>query len=301
MYTFRIRFKLPSIQRFTSEEEKYFFRIPGVPQEFQLFAREGEFGQAEELVITGKGFPSRGKADDMAKRVHQALRISPIITQVGVSFGQDPFSTQSFIAENSIIAKDQGHQLLDDSSGISIFEEGVKMTSIRALDCMAIRLIPIAALAESLERSVIRGNKFSDKEELVLDLFSTAQFEQSRRAKFLLLVSIIEILAEGKKRSVEAQGLIDELVEKVKRSKLDEKEGKLLGDSIGNLKEQSIGQRCRTLLIDLGLSDSTEFWNKCYSARSKITHTGKTSFDIRFNLSELDQLVCKVLRSKLGV
>src|SRR5262249_2163756 len=114
------------------------------------------------------------------------------------------------------------------------------------------------------------------------DLYASSRFENSSRARFLLLIMAIEALAEQPMRSQDEINLIETLLGVISQAGLSEERRNALRSGVGMLKRESIGHTCRMYLthsIEAGIVTDQEApvrFTRLYKIRGQIVHGGVT-------------------------
>jgi hypothetical protein len=110
----------------------------------------------------------------------------------------------------------------------------------------------------------------------------SSRFENSSRARFLLLVMAVEALAEQPRRSKAELDLIETLLVAITIAELSEDQRAALLSGVGMLKRVSIGHACRMYLTrsaEAGIvtdTEAVERFTRCYKIRGRIVHGGTT-------------------------
>ncbi len=138
------------------------------------------------------------------------------------------------------------------------------------------------------------------------ELYLSTTFETSHRAKFLNLVTVLEVLAVRTERPADELELIDRWLTDVQRANLPQPHKDSLRTSIKALRERSIGASIKALVASdetpryLGKSP-TAFVTDCYTIRSEMTHDGvePANANLRETVAPLDDLVQRLLLRRL--
>jgi len=146
------------------------------------------------------------------------------------------------------------------------------------------------------------GSNISERLFLALELYTTAQFENSDRAKFIGVVSAIEPLATqedySQKESYEIAAALEELCKEVDTyTAIPDPIRASMKGQIRNLRRESVRRACRRLINDRlpEHDDATNIFEQAYSARSKMLHEGETPTDLERIYHEMQNLVRNLL------
>jgi len=141
----------------------------------------------------------------------------------------------------------------------------------------------------------VRNDPLDDKHILALELYNTAHFESSSRARFITLVSAVETLSSREIRPPDPLALVDGWREQLAAQLLSPEHKSPLQSALNELRSESIGSACRRLVGTLVGVDEANFFRDCYNARSDLLHEGTTTFPIREHLTRLVSLVGTLL------
>jgi hypothetical protein len=142
--------------------------------------------------------------------------------------------------------------------------------------------------------------QLTDKEALAFETYATAHSEPSIRARFVTMVTVVEVLAAGAMRSAKAQavidGFMDDFMERTRSSDLDQSERSSLERGLLKLKRGSIGAACRRYIkAALGKEVSVEF-ERLYDVRSRLVHAGVyDDTDLGDELTKLETIASGLL------
>ena len=130
-------------------------------------------------------------------------------------------------------------------------------------------------------------------------MYLSTTFESSSRARFLSLVTVLEVLAVRTERTKKELELIDRWLADIEREDIPPSRKSSLRSSIRALRETSIGAS----ISDLAEGDSSAmtFLASCYRIRSKTTHDGvePSGTDLLRIVQELSRLVQRLLLQRL--
>jgi hypothetical protein len=255
----------------------------------------GALRNANELQVRASGFDTSEAALQCGERLRNAIRKSSASLKMGFDVGKDRATSGA-----SKFVKDQaaagGYRLLNDVHGLCVFEEDlpVRVLSMRGQGQV---LTPPSRVLDEWIRQYKAGPSLSDKETLALELYSVAHAEPFVRAKFLTLISVVEVLAPVQTRSADVGSVVKKLIVLAHEAKLTTADTNSLVGGINNLKTESIGRSCRAYIEQrLGEATAREFAH-LYGVRSKITHSGDVpaDTDLVAELTKLESIVAALL------
>jgi len=127
------------------------------------------------------------------------------------------------------------------------------------------------------------------------ELYGLSRFHISAGARFLTLITVLEILSGKKKRSVEELTIINRLKALVKG--LSKERIAALRSGLGNLKFESIGGAIENHVTSVLGSDDGEFVTLCYRKRSKLTHGGllNAEVEVEADCDRLDKITSALI------
>lgn len=153
-----------------------------------------------------------------------------------------------------------------------------------------------------------------NKLKLALELFSNSFYEETIRAKFILMVMVLEVLTEDFPKHSVAKGLLDnwavEIDNEIKRFAIDSEEHEALQALKHELffrKEASFRSKVRKLVIDTmraakigNAEDYAKKAVKIYDRRSTLVHTGNIPDDeLRKSYSLSKEIAQIILKAKI--
>jgi hypothetical protein len=295
---FRFRFLLPRDKRINEESDSFEIYLPSEDKTIILKAHERDsIREAENLVISGKGFRLREEAERCGNRVKNSILLCGPILRTGFDIGKDK---ASFIIGNYLKekGKELGFNIIEDTHGLCIFEEELKVTVFSSKSSVIIGT-PLKLLIDKFNHIYGIDINLSNKETLALELYNMSFFESSLRARFVTLISAIEALCKRFKRSNEAIKYLDNLIDITSNSNLFEIDKKSIINNINNIRTESISESCRQLVKkNLGIDKEAEFI-KYYKIRNQISHNGAPHRGINLGteILGLEGLVSNLLES----
>lgn len=276
-------------------------------EEFKLAEKEGveyilksdeekPIKDSEKFIIKGKGFSSEREARKHAKKtVKNSLLWFGMKTAHRVEFEDETRGGGGFTdygKEKLKESVDEDIRILNDS-GLVIYED-VDTKTIFASASAAVRK---KTKLESLNREFNKALDYelNSEERTAIELINLSRKEYSKAARFLSLVSAIEIFIE---RSPEDDNVIDFVENKLRGKPFEFKDEYGLSEKTANslnsqicqkLEEKSIRKSGRELISEvLGDKEYNEqsavsFFGDCYDKRSDILHARDESYSLSNN------------------
>lgn len=217
---------------------------------------------------------------------------------IGLDAGHDRATASTSQAIKDTYAVQHGSQLRDDVHGLDVFPEQPPVRWFGAEGYGTVKHV-IENYEGRLQAFYREQVTLTAKQQLALDLYNLSHFENASKPRFLLLVTVVEVLASPAARSAAAQEVLDALLAIVQTSALDVEEKERLSDGIGNLKKDSISGACRNFVARWASGEDSAFFAGCYRARSELLHTGQTSRVEVGDPAKLDRLVSRLLIDSL--
>jgi hypothetical protein len=244
----------------------------------------------------------QARAESVLERARRCLKWASVRLDIGILTDRDPLKYSNAEVFDGQFAT---------AFPVGAIPRPIRMAGHHTSQEPSTRLF--AALQEAATRkNFLRGGKGSLA--LACELFELSEFEATANAQFLMLTSVLEVLAKPKKRNTRCIRLVDELLKVAKAAQqLAAKQGrddveeafKSLRDSAIHLKKESITGSVRQIAIAtskaLGDAEPKTAGKRAatlYGKRSKLAHEGKqvTWGDV----GELRQLVREVIAVEAG-
>jgi hypothetical protein len=299
-FKFRVRFELSPDDRLDFEGERTTFDL-GAPWgviEFIGRSEDKRISSATELIVRSRdGFAEQSDAEALGETVSKALLIAGAQEHLGIDFGKE--GPKGFLTDygRQWVAAQVGFdgQLLDDPLGLIVYDDPGNTRFARFGPARAIIGRPLDRFLSALRESLAAAQRLTDRELLALEVYSASKFEHSLRARFLTLITVVEILADRRSRSDRALELVASFDEAVKGSDLDVNERDQLLGGLRDLRNESIGGACRRLVADRLGSDAAKEFKSWYAARSDLVHAGRTELDLPTTIERVERLVAQLL------
>jgi hypothetical protein len=262
--------------------------------------KKNRVGAREKYAILGTLFPTLETAKKCGEHLKTALSLFAAEKRFGLDRGQDRPTSGFSQAIKDNLKKELGVQIRDDVHGLDVFPEQppVKRFQIKAqLQSTYI----IRDFQEPLRNLYHTSITLTLKQQLALDIYNLSHFESAPKTRFLLLITVVEILASRSKCSAQVSRLITEIIHQVKASSVAQVEKDKLCNGLTNLYTESITSACCSLVEKHSSASEAAYFKLCYTARSKLLHTGETKSPEPNNPTKLDELVSRILLHDLRV
>ncbi len=311
-FLFQLTFLVEGGTLVDDDSESIEIDFPGSLGTVELGVRHAEsLSEASWFVFTGRGYETEEDAYQAGERARELVHFLQVEREVDIDLGDDEATGRlgDFVKERIKESSEEAVEVYDSVHGLAVYPEdprpiissgNVEFTVQEHWDRTVQELLP------DLHESEL---SLDERSSLACSLYGSAQSANSPRANFLFLVTAIESLLEPEERSEEAVSLVDEFIEKVKSSCLDQSERDSLIGSLRWLRQNSI-TRTREQLVEKHLGkaeydgmEAPDFFRKCYDIRSDLLHEGEPedeSIDVFQLANSLDEMVSDLLTSVCG-
>lgn len=301
MFKYRIRFLLAPGYRLDHPAQRLEIDLGDTAGRVELIGRSEEksIATASELILRSLGLPSQEIAEATGHALSRSLLLAAVRARMGVDLGRN--AEKSLLSEygRTFVAEQMGYagQVLNDDLGLVIYYDpgGTRFAKVNPAT-MTVHTCTDDFI-EALRNGLAYVNEFNDKHVLALELYSATKFESSTRARFLTLLTVVEVLAVRTPRADVGLQLLSRWREDLATSHLPHKEKQQLTSSLRDLEKASIGASCRELLRSILGTEAESAFSKWYKARGELVHSGQTSLDLRTAIGPLDQTVTDLLLS----
>lgn len=297
-FGFRIKFILPEDKRINCSQNSIKIELPS-KHKIQLSAYQSNIAikNSKNLILKGSGFKTKEEARNIGEKLKNSIMLTSAILQIGIDVGKDKtnFSISKFLKNK---AMKSGFRFIEDIHGLHVYQEGTPIQWVSSELTNTIIISNDKFINALQDAFNLVPDKLEEKRYLSLELYSASHFESSLRAKFLILVSVVECLAARDEKSGDVIAFIEELINYTKTNyKESGKEKSNLISRLGNLKRNSISVSCNKLVEYYLGEESMKYFSYCYDIRSKILHDGNppASTDLGVELPKLDKLASRLI------
>ncbi len=280
---------------------------------FKAFRESEDFRGPERHVITCGGFPTEQEAWEAGGRCKDTLFMLGVKMRRSLDLGKDKVTSPSNDAHKKMMSdalSEQGSevQYYDNVYGLAVYPETPSPVFDEVYGYLTTEGPPRLTFIDVFEENYRLNWIMNERESLACALYGAAQTEVSARAKFFFLVSVVESLLESEERDPQAVEHVEHLIELTKESALGQSAKSSLLGTLKWLRYESINHMCNTLITrylagnEYGGKKAQQFFRECYSIRSDLLHTGKSSGEgitMETVIDDLNILVQDLLDSAL--
>lgn len=272
-----------------------------------------KLSEASRFVFSIKNFETQKDAYSLGISIKDMLRVSSVKTGFLIEVGKEEASGASNYLKDKV-KKELGINLLSDVHGIDIYEDKGNTRVLTVSTDLLITQKSQYDFSTLWSELINMGIKLSEKQRLTCDLYISTGFESSIRAKFITLITALEVLAKPKRLGDKSLELIDSFTNciaderKYSTSKDTEAELGTLASRLSNLKKESIRSALRSMTAkhmseyEYSEKSSDEFVRDMYDLRSELVHKGYVSQEqITDNYTELRKFVKDILLLDIGL
>lgn len=295
---FQLVVLLPENRRLSGETRQT-WSLPEPVGDVKFSAAGETLQDARELTFRGSGYATEEAAQLAGELFRDRLRVASALFGPGFDVGGDlPQSGLGDDVKAAFEAKlrQDGKFLVPDIHGLVVYEEQGEPVrfSLRAAGIV----IQQSSTVLKNVLTIASGSPLTDEQSLACDLVSLAEHEVSDRARFLILVTAMEVLADRPKRTGGLRTLIEHFIKEAERSRTaggPDEEGRyssLLG-GLKDLRSESISWSIRDLAVRSRPDDPRVpgLVRRIYSCRGTLLHKGRPTEDLRALLASAQELV----------
>jgi hypothetical protein len=273
--------------------------LPGVVEQVslrQLPRRSNHSpGAPERLVIRGTGFADHDAAYTCGQRLKQALQVVGCDTGYGMNVGRDVASTRVASAVKDMLRSQLGIEHRDNVHGLDAFPEDLPVVRGEVSMRLTTTFPPLADFPEKLAIEFADFRPLTSRLGLALELYNLGLFEPDTKARFLNLITVVEILSEREEMPKPIRSVVQDCIGVVQASSLPSSDVNGVTRRLDDLKRESVGAACRRVVARVLGKDAAEYFGKCYVARSELLHAGKTARPEARDVTLLDKVVRDLL------
>jgi len=256
----------------------------------------------------GVDTPPKGLRNQPASSSGDWVRVASALFILGFDVGRD--LQMSWLGDEVKAALEaklrrEGKFLVDDVHGLLVHEE--QGEPVRPALSAAPIVVQQSSIALENVLAIASGSTLTDEQSLACDLVSLAEHEGSDRARFLILVTAIEVLAERSERAGGFRTVVERFIEEAKRSQTEagpDEEGRYssLLSGLTGLRSESISWSIRDLAVRSRPDDSgvRGLASRLYQCRSQLVHGGRSTEDPRGLLTTTQELVRDMISHTLS-
>ncbi|MCC6603977.1 MAG: hypothetical protein IT327_12250 [Anaerolineae bacterium] len=157
-------------------------------------------------------------------------------------------------------------------------------------------------LVSSLDQVLSSQTPVDSRLLVAVEIFASAKLESTERTKFVGLVSALEPIAVQKRYDDEnLNSLLKNFIDDLNNSDLDSTIKSSLTGRINQLRFESVSRAIKRLVEETLPEDSeaVSIVQEAYDLRSKILHDGSTDADLQEKSRDVEEIVRKILETKI--
>jgi hypothetical protein len=206
-YGFRLRFILAPGRRIETRDDTLTLRSAG-GSEFQLKPVDGSvIADASNLAIRSGGYADEEAAKATGQRVKDALLLASVTTNLGANLGRDRQTSSLASHVRKKIREEHGVEMLGDVHGLAVFPEDRETHFF-----IAQATIRVGTQADKLTQDFAEHYEYATavtaRHRVSGELITLSHFETFLRARFVTLITALEVLSERKRLRQEYQQAI---------------------------------------------------------------------------------------------
>lgn len=303
-YGYRLRFYLSKNNKINIDAGSAVFtsRHPGM--RFTLKAGNSKkIKDSNNLLISNGGYSTWQEAYEHGQKIKILLMLISLNYGIGFDFGNHDHEFIETLCKRTIEdTKIKAKSILDDRYGLCVYPEVPNLTFISVPNVHLLGSTPQKLLKDFIKKNISSISNIDDRLSLALEIYQGIFFEYSDRAKFLILINVIECLSSQEKQPANIIALTDKLIKHAKES-LQHDESQSYISSLGKLKYESIFNSCHKLIekhLDL---ESAKYFKDFYKIRSKMLHKGEISSEKEMHkqLNKLRFIVDELLKNIISM
>jgi hypothetical protein len=231
-------------------------------------------GESPAVIVTSKAFPDRDAAERALSRLEHALLVTSLQSGYGFSFSERVPPT--VITEHGLKAfVPETVRALQDDLGEVIFETPPPTLFLHVgRPSLTVGVNPSIFL-DRLNAALQAAQQVEDRTRTAYELFASSRFENSSRARFLLLVMAVEAMLDRENRPQTQIDFLVPIVEQVQAMSKSDAAWTLLANGLGELKRESIASAAARQITAVVSAEAASDFKKAYGLRSRLVHGGK--------------------------
>jgi hypothetical protein len=271
------------------------------PGAIQLVVESGTGTRPDRVVLSGGGYATAELAWAAARSTKSALRATAVATDVPIQLAEQPgrrpigWSQEILVEWRRLgVGEERGDPQFD------VYEEVDLRPSRTRIEAEGYLQRQIDRFTDVLETRLTAMSEEPDPRSVIAaELYLSTTFESSTRARFLTLVTVLEVLAARTERTKKEVELIERWLADIEREDIPQSSRSSLRSSVSALRERSIGASIRDLAA--GDGPAKTLFTSCYRIRSKMTHDGlePPGTDLSIVVPQLSGLVQQLLLQRL--
>ncbi len=184
----------------------------------ELHAKTPEKADRKSLiVITGREYSSADEARRAGEAARWALRIAGVSANVPLDLGNDRATSGMARAFREEQEQRFGIQIRNDVHGLDVYEEDDRPVKYISMEARPSVTASVDKFAQALRAGFARHEgagrpSYDEAAALAMDLYLLAGFETSERARFLTLITALEVLSVREQQRPKVLSFVDQTI-----------------------------------------------------------------------------------------
>ena len=296
-YGFRVRFILAPGRRIDCQDKALTLETTE-GHRFQIEAVEGgPVGKTANLSILSRGYDDAESATAVGQRVKDTLLLASAAIHLGADMGRE--KALCWINPDIIDMMRKEHKVehLNDIHGLTVFSTNLPI----CIGFSSGASLTVHMRSDQLQQSFSQNYAFADcvteRQKLAAELINLIHFEHSQRARFLMLITALEVLVKPKEHPPEYQVARCRLRNLAGSVTEDQSILQYLKDGLGMMKRQSLTKACKDMVARCIDDSAASEVPQLYDLRSRIIHRGAgiSADEVRKHSTKLLEMVTSTL------
>lgn len=259
-------------------------------------ANANSLNETNAIALGCGGFETEEDAYSQGTKLMNCLSVCGAILKIGIDTGKAKILSGAGQPLKEIFEK-VGAQLIDDVFGLSVYRDDIE-TGVISANASIICHLELERVTSALEKAYSLDSDFTKREKIAFDLYNSSFFEATTIARFLTLVSVLEVLSIKQDMDKEVIELIDCLIAQCKFADINKDNYDSVVNRLSILKKQSISYSIRQLLRKHLGNEKAKWFDDIYKIRSGLLHDGVlrcSESDFRDKIVQLNNMVSDLL------
>jgi len=231
--------------------------------------------EGDSFIVESSVFPDRSSAELACKKMEAAILVVSLNRGFGVALNErQPSTVITEYGLNTLFPP--GIRAIQDKLGTTIFETPPATVFVAAGSMKLSVGTPAKQLVAPFEAAIRADVEIDDRTRTAYELFTSSRFENSSRARFLLLIMAIEAMIERVDRPLDERIFLDGAINSLKASEVPADSKQTLANGLRGLKKQSISTAARATIAQKISAEAALDFRAMYDLRSRLVHGGKS-------------------------
>lgn len=237
-------------------------------------ARDQSPERGRVIILESAAFPDAASAERAARRIEAAVLAVSVRRGFGVALSDrlppgviTKYGLQAFLPD--------GIRGIQDRLGVTVYETPPPTVFISMGHPTVSVSTPGKDVVTSFEASLAGVVEVDESTRTAYELFASSRFENSSRARFLLLVMAVEAMTERLERPPAEVAFVDGMLKHLAESPIPPEARSALENALTGLKTQSIRAATAAQIAKDVSAEAASAFRKLYGLRSRLVHGGK--------------------------